>query len=102
MPPGTWPVAPKLVEDFAGCHSIYAAAKHARWQHRCTMVHKDNVTEIPQARKFSRRLSCGQLHPGLCFTEDGVLRKMAGTALFVPTVRQAAPIRRSGPKSHLT
>jgi hypothetical protein len=66
------------------------------------MVHKDNVTEIPQARKFSRRLSCGQLHPGLCFTEDGVLRKMAGTALFVPTVRQAAPIRRSGPKSHLT
>ena len=66
-----WPVHPKLLQEFfAGKYGgLCGQARQARWAARSQVLIAD-AGAIPADRTFPHRYSCGERHPGLCFTKD--------------------------------
>jgi hypothetical protein len=69
---GCWPVGSGLLDDVAQGQGLTAAAHRLRWARKDHIVVADTGA-IPTARKYRRRFSCSQLHPGLCYHHDAVV-----------------------------
>ena len=69
----TLPVDPQLIAQLYGTRSgIADRANRMRWGDRENCVSADKGV-IPDDAVYTRRLSCGVRHPGLCFTRDAAI-----------------------------
>jgi hypothetical protein len=64
-----WPLSLDHFTRFldGGCTQMM---KTKRWEARTMLVVSDGESAIPRSKQFTKRFSCGQRHPGLCWHRD--------------------------------